>query len=130
MLEKIAYLTVSFYCLSTEARFIEKSIQKTQNDILDSEHWLSKSLELAYCLLPPEAPILGQIYSVHNKFHGIDKQPIPEDKEMEGCIKILRPLRRPKSTYNTKTTLCAPILIRIQTPKTLGNEMEKEGSSQ
>jgi len=89
---------------------------------MDSEHWLSKSLELAYCLLPPEAPILGQIYSVHNKFHGIDKQPIPEDKEMEGCIKILRPLRRPKSTYNTKTTLCAPILIRIQTPKTLGAE--------
>jgi hypothetical protein len=49
---------------------------------------------------------------------------------MEGCIKILRPLRRPKSTYNTKTTLCAPILIRIQTPKTLGAEEEKEDSSQ
>jgi hypothetical protein len=37
VLERIAYLTVSFYCLSTEARFIEKNSQRaSSNNIMDS----------------------------------------------------------------------------------------------
>lgn len=37
VLERITYLTVSFYCLSTEARFIEKnSLRPAQNEIMDS----------------------------------------------------------------------------------------------
>jgi len=32
VLERITYLTVSFYCLSTEARFIEKNAQRTSHN--------------------------------------------------------------------------------------------------
>jgi hypothetical protein len=44
---------------------------------MDSEHWLSRSLEIAYSFMPPTAPILSQILTVHDRFHGIDKQTIP-----------------------------------------------------
>ena len=85
--------------------------------MLDSEHWLSRSLEIAYTFLPSEAPILNQILTVHDRFHGIDKQTIPEDKEVGGFFKVLRPLSKPKSTYSAKNIMCSPIMIRIQVPK-------------
>ena len=47
---------------------------------MDSEHWLSKSLEIAYCFMPSNAPILNQILTVHDRFHGINQQTIPEDR--------------------------------------------------
>ena len=47
------------------------------DQVLESENWLSRALEIAYIFLPAEAPILGQVYSVHDKFYGLGKQPIP-----------------------------------------------------
>lgn len=84
---------------------------------MDSEHWLSRSLEIAYSFMPPNAPILNQILTVHDRFHGIDKQTIPEDKEIGGYFKVLKPLSKPKSTYSSKSHMCSPIMIRIQAPK-------------
>ena len=64
--------------------------------------------------MPPEAPILNQIITVHDRFHGLDKQTIPEDQEVTGFFKVLKPLSKPKSTYNSKNPGCSPIMIRIQ----------------
>lgn len=67
--------------------------------------------------MPPEAPILNQIITVHDRFHGLDKQTIPEDEEVTGFFKVLRPLSKPKSLYNSKSPMCSPIMIRIQADK-------------
>lgn len=117
IIEKITYLAISLYCYSTETRFIEKQKQCDSHDVLDSEHWLSRSLEIAYSFLPPEAPILNQIITVHDRFHGLDKQTIPEDEQVTGFFKVLKPLSKPKSTYSSKSPGCSPIMIRIQADK-------------
>lgn len=83
---------------------------------MESEHWLSRSLEIAYSFLPTDAPILNQILTVHDRFHSIDKQTIPEDKEVGGYFKVLKTLSKPKSIYSSKSHACAPIMIRIQAP--------------
>lgn len=59
---------------------MESNKNSGSNDVLDSEHWLSRSLEIAYSFMPTEAPILNQILTVHDRFHGLDKQTIPEDE--------------------------------------------------
>ena len=117
MIEKITYLAISLYCYSTETRFIEKQKNCDSHDVLDSEHWLSRSLEIAYSFMPVEAPILNQIITVHDRFHGLDKQTIPEDQEVTGFFKVLKPLSKPKSTYSSKNPGCSPIMIRIQADK-------------
>lgn len=118
VIQKIVYLTISLYCYSTETRFLQKNKENGDpSQVLDSEHWLSRSLEIAYTFLPHEAPILNQILTVHDRFHGIDKQTIPQDKEIGGFFKVLRPLSKPKSSYSNKNTMCSPIMIRIQVPK-------------
>ena len=131
VVEKIVFLAISLYCQSTETRFLEKSKDGDARDpteVLDSEHWLSRSLEIAYTFLPPEAPILNQILTVHDRFHGIDKQTIPEDKEVGGFFKVLRPLSKPKSTFSAKNMMGSPIMIRIQVPKiTIKVEEEAKG---
>jgi hypothetical protein len=90
VLLSIANLAVALYCISTETRFLNDSggeggAQKRGTsanrtyEITESENWLSRSLEIAYIFLPHDIPLVGQIISVHNKFHGISKQIIPED---------------------------------------------------
>ena len=80
VLQALILITVTFYCMSTESRFIERQNNKPENGkVLESESWLSRSLEMAYTFLPLEAPIFAQIYSVHEKFYGLGNQPIPED---------------------------------------------------
>lgn len=82
ILQYISYLGVSLYCYSTEARFLEdsKKSKLKHQDISDSENWLSRSLEIVYTFLPNDMPLVDQIISVYNKFHGIHKQIIPEDR--------------------------------------------------
>lgn len=125
VIEKITFLAISLYCYSTETRFIEKQKNCDSNDVLDSEHWLSRSLEIAYSFMPPEAPILNQILTVHDRFHGLDKQTIPEDEEVTGFFKVLKPLSKPKSHYSAKNPGCSPIMIRIQADKV---DLRMEGS--
>lgn len=53
VIQKIVYLTISLYCYSTETRFLEKNKESGDpSEVLDSEHWLSRSLEIAYTFLP------------------------------------------------------------------------------
>jgi hypothetical protein len=47
----------------------------------------------------------------------LDKQTIPEDEEVTGFFKVLKPLSKPKSTYSSKNPGCSPIMIRIQADK-------------
>ncbi|KAL4455135.1 hypothetical protein ABPG74_006517 [Tetrahymena malaccensis] len=111
ILSKLSHLCVSFYCISTETRFINdqkknkqkeisqlqlqsgnnqssqqnqqkyaKFLQNLNYEVSESENWLSRSLEIAYVFLPHDMPLVGQIVSVHNKFHNVNKIVIKEDE--------------------------------------------------
>ncbi|KAL4503197.1 hypothetical protein ABPG72_000803 [Tetrahymena utriculariae] len=111
ILSKLSHLCVSFYCISTETRFINdqkknkqkeisqlqlqsgnnqsalqnqqkyaKFLQNLNYEVSESENWLSRSLEVAYVFLPHDMPLVGQIVSVHNKFHNVNKIVIKEDE--------------------------------------------------
>jgi len=66
-LEKIALLSVAYFCVSTEMRFILQSreqylsspIKRTRE--MESEYWHQKSLEIACTFLPSECPLLNHI---------------------------------------------------------------------
>ncbi len=73
LFETFDCLAISFYCVSTEIRFTEKAENRRGGQLLESEQWLGRSLEVAYLFLPHDAPILTQIHSVYLKFHGIGK---------------------------------------------------------
>jgi len=47
----------------------------------------------------------------------LDKQTIPEDQEVTGFFKVLKPLAKPNTTYAAKSPGCSPIMIRIQADK-------------
>lgn len=44
VISKIAFLAISLYCYSTETRFMEKTKSNETHSVLESEHWLSRSL--------------------------------------------------------------------------------------
>ncbi|KAM3136731.1 hypothetical protein pb186bvf_011176 [Paramecium bursaria] len=73
----ICLLVVSLYCTSTESRFIEN--QQDPESFTEAENYLSRALEIVYLYLPKDLPLLNQLLNVHNRFHAISKQAIPED---------------------------------------------------
>ncbi|KAL4428910.1 hypothetical protein ABPG74_017500 [Tetrahymena malaccensis] len=108
-LRKIVESAICFYCISTETRFIEES-SFLQNPnlsykISDSEFWLGKSLEIAYTLIPQDAPMISQIINVYTRFHGVDKQIIPEEEEFPDQVKLLKPQKGVNITASSSIAL-------------------------
>ena len=64
-LEKIALLCVSYFCISTEIRFIIQLGEDPSFDHLsktkESEFWHAKSLEMACTFLPSDCPLQSHI---------------------------------------------------------------------
>ena len=73
-LEKIAILSVAYFCISTEQWFIiqarigDEGWDYKQKEI-ESEYWHTKSLELACMFLPSECPLLNHIMLGYQKHH-------------------------------------------------------------
>jgi len=82
-LEKITILCVSYFCTSTELRFMIQLKEDPDIDIpkkeLESEYWHAKSLELATVFLPSECPLLNHILLSYQKHHAPTQYTIPED---------------------------------------------------
>jgi hypothetical protein len=74
-LEKISLLSVSYFCVSTEMRFLLQSremylsaeVKKTREE--ESEYWHVKALELACSFLPSECPLLNHVLLSYQKHH-------------------------------------------------------------
>jgi hypothetical protein len=73
ILEKISFLAVSYFCISTELRFI---VQLKEDPSLDpvqtrkeSEFWHGKALELAVTFFPSECPLVTHILTSYQKHH-------------------------------------------------------------
>ena len=64
-IQKVSLLTVSYFCYSTEIRFILQMKEDPSYDPVlkqrESEYWHAKALELACMFLPSECPLLNHI---------------------------------------------------------------------
>jgi len=74
MLEKIVLISVAYFCIATEMRFIiqkqkqQKSLQKK-----DSEMYHAKALHISSLFLPKECPLVQHITQSYNKNYLKDK---------------------------------------------------------
>lgn len=77
-LETVSFYIVSYFCISTEIRFIiqlKEEIDKIPGgfDVAfrtkESEHWHAKSLEIACCFLPSDCPLLNHVLLSYQKHH-------------------------------------------------------------
>jgi hypothetical protein len=77
LLEKIALLSVSYFCISTEKRFLaQEAPSGNQRIAKESEFWHAKALEIACCFLPAECPLVNHIFTSYQKHHSPIQQAI------------------------------------------------------
>lgn len=85
-LQSISHLIVSYFCLSTELRFLiqlkeELTLFKDFNVELrmkESEFWHAKALEVAIKFLPSDCPLLNHVMLSYQKHHSPSGAKIPE----------------------------------------------------
>lgn len=74
-LENLSILTVAYFCMSTEMRFLLQSRANfLKPDVkrdreLESEYWHAKALEIACTFLPSECPLLNHVLLSYQKHH-------------------------------------------------------------
>lgn len=98
VLEKICFLAVSYFWVSTELRFI---VQMKQDDEVadpvmkrkESEFFHGKALDIAAGFLPSECPLVNHILMSYQKHHAPSQQVIQENEEYEEDLKVIRPLQ-------------------------------------
>ena len=92
-------LIVSYFCVSTELRFIIQSrsgfmkADTKKEKELEQEYWHVKALDIACAFLPSECPLFNHILLSYQKHHDPSMQPIEEDKEIDDVLQVLRPLK-------------------------------------
>ncbi len=81
MLEKIILLSVSYFCVGTELRFLSSTKEPEKKPSfppkppqpkytkLDSEMWHAKALENSCTFLPSECPLVSHIIMSYQKHH-------------------------------------------------------------
>lgn len=101
-IDKISLLCVSYFCISTEIRFIIQLKEDSDYDEKakgeESEYWHAKSLEIACSFLPSDCPLLNHILLSYQKHHSPCQQTIHEDDENEQKLNIVKPLKGIEST--------------------------------
>jgi hypothetical protein len=86
-LETLSFIIVSYFCISTEIRFIltlKEEITKSKEfdptvKTKESEHWHAKSLEIACSFLPSDCPLLNHVLLSYQKHHAPSQAVIPEN---------------------------------------------------
>ena len=111
MLEKIILLSVSYFCVGTELRFLSttKETKPTKNIYgesmnkeekvtkADSEKWHAMALETCGTFLPSECPLVSHIIMSYQKHHSPAMTTIPEDEPLIEDLKVVRPLNEIKN---------------------------------
>ena len=116
MLEKIILLTVSYFCVGTELRFLNNN-SSSSDDKLDSmkknhqsdqdkdkkikkelsEMWHAQALEASARFLPSECPLVAHVITNYQKHHSPALTIIPEDEELQEDLRVVRPLNEVKN---------------------------------
>jgi len=130
MLEKIILLTVSYFCVGTELRFLnrpedsgriekreqvdkEKRTKKEQ-----SEMWHAQALEASARFLPSECPLVAHVITNYQKHHSPALTTIPEDEPLDEDLKIVRPLNEVKNdNINYHQIIRNHLKIEVLPPK-------------
>lgn len=111
MLEKIILLSVSYFCVGTELRFLSNTAkdQKPVKTIYgetqvtqkfskaDSEIWHAMALETSGTFLPSECPLVSHVIMSYQKHHSPALTTIPEDEPLFEELKVVRPLNEIKN---------------------------------
>ena len=87
ILEKVVMLTVAYFCIATELRFL--SPDKGNNKI-NGEFYHFKSVEFASLFLPVSCPIVKHYIVSYYKHYGNDMEIIPEGKIVKMKIDLIR----------------------------------------
>ena len=69
--EKISLLVVSYFCLSTEKRFLSQEVPAESSALKESEFYHAKALEMACCFLPPECPLVTHVFMSYQKHYSV-----------------------------------------------------------
>ena len=88
MLEKIILLSVSYFCVGTELRFLSNQQKNTKStydegteskySLADSEMWHAMALEASSTFLPSECPLVSHVIMSFQKHHSPAMTSIPE----------------------------------------------------
>ena len=85
IIEKISFLAVSYFCVSTELRFLVNMRDNPNVDPVqvkaESEYWHGKALEISCSFLPSESPLVSHIHQSYKKHHAPVGQVITEEDE-------------------------------------------------
>jgi hypothetical protein len=96
IIEKVVMLTVSYFCLATEIRFLKDENPKGKSNICGeysnqySEFWHANSVEYACSYLPCTCPIVKHYISSYHKHYGNNLQIIPENEIINTKIEIIK----------------------------------------
>lgn len=108
IIEKISFLAVSYFCVSTELRFLVNMRDNPNVDPVqvkaESEYWHGKALEISCSFLPSESPLVSHIHQSYKKHHAPVGQVISEEDETDNGkkknqkrndldLKVIRPLQ-------------------------------------
>ena len=87
ILEKVVMLTVAYFCIATELRFLSPD---KLNNKTNGEFYHYKAVEFSSLFLPVSCPIVKHYIVSYYKHYGNDMEIIPEGKIMEMKIDLLR----------------------------------------
>ena len=87
ILEKIVMLTVSYYCISKEMKFL--SLDKN-NKRTNGEYYLYKAIDLSSLFFPASCPIVKYYISNYYKNYGQNMEVIPEGKIFDIKVNLIR----------------------------------------
>ena len=93
ILEKMCFLSVSYFCMGTEYRFLHQLKEKINDQTFerrDSEYWHGKAVEMAITFLPSESPLVSHILMSYEKHHSPSNMVIPENESQDKFIRIVR----------------------------------------
>jgi|TARA_B110000285_G_C14962892_1_gene532557 hypothetical protein len=107
MLQKIILLTVSYFCVGTELRFLNNASDDSKNKGSShnekrskkeqSEMWHAQALEASARFLPSECPLVAHVITNYQKHHSPALTAIPEDEPLDEDLKVIRPLNEVKN---------------------------------
>ena len=87
ILEKIVMLTVSYYCISKEMKFL---FTDKNNKRINGEYYLNKAVELSSLFFPSSCPIVKYYINNYYKNYGQNMEIIPEGKIIDVKVNLIR----------------------------------------
>lgn len=76
VIEKIVMLSVSYFCLATEYKFISEDKEKISENMIISELYHSKAVEFSFSYIPLSCPIIKHYITTYNKHYNTNLEPI------------------------------------------------------